>query len=47
MNVKNPTASTTQPTPTPSENRVVLKGVSWQTFKALMADINLSIELKK
>jgi Uma2 family endonuclease len=33
------TASTTQQQEVPAENRVVLKGVSWQTFKALLADV--------
>ena len=39
MNVQTVTTSTPQQEPIPAEARVVLKGVSWATFKALMADI--------
>lgn len=33
------TTSTTTQQEVPGENRMVLKGVSWQTFKALLADV--------
>ncbi|MCU0546648.1 MAG: Uma2 family endonuclease [Oscillatoriaceae cyanobacterium Prado104] len=33
------TTSTTAQQEVPAENRVILKGVSWQTFKALLADV--------
>jgi Uma2 family endonuclease len=39
MNVQTATPSTFSPESIPAEARVVLRGVSWQTFKALMADI--------
>lgn len=39
MNVQTVTTSTPQQESVPAEARVVLKGVSWATFKALMADI--------
>ena len=39
MNVQTATTSIPQQESVPAEARVVLKGVSWQTFKALMADI--------
>jgi hypothetical protein len=33
------TTSTPVEPPTTPENRVILKGVSWSTFKALLADV--------
>jgi len=39
MNVQAATTSTPQEESVRAEARVVLKGVSWQTFKALMSDI--------
>lgn len=39
MDVQTLTASTLQGQQTPAEARVLLAGVSWQTFKALLADI--------
>jgi len=39
MNVQTATTSTPQQESVPAEARVILKGVSWSTFKALMADI--------
>ncbi len=39
MNVQTATPSTFSQESVPAEARVVLRGVSWQTFKALMADI--------
>ena len=39
MDVQTLTASTLQGQETPAEARVLLAGVSWQTFKALLADI--------
>lgn len=39
MNLQTVTASTPQQQQAPAEVRVVLTGVSWQTFKALLADI--------
>lgn len=39
MDVQTLTASNLQGQQTPAEARVLLAGVSWQTFKALLADI--------
>lgn len=39
MNLQTLTASTLQGQEPPAEARVLLSGVSWQTFKALLADI--------
>jgi Uma2 family endonuclease len=39
MNLQTATTSTLPQESVPAEARVVLKGVSWSTFKALMADI--------
>jgi Uma2 family endonuclease len=39
MNVQTGTTSTLPQESVPAEARVILKGVSWSTFKALMADI--------
>ncbi|MBW4638512.1 MAG: Uma2 family endonuclease [Gloeocapsa sp. UFS-A4-WI-NPMV-4B04] len=39
MDVQTLTVSTLQGQETPAEARVLLAGVSWQTFKALLADI--------
>jgi Uma2 family endonuclease len=39
MNAETATPSTLPQESVPAEARVVLRGVSWQTFKALMADI--------
>lgn len=39
MNAETATPSTFPQAPVSAEARVVLRGVSWQTFKALMADI--------
>jgi Uma2 family endonuclease len=39
MNAQTTTTSTFPQESVPAEARVVLRGVSWQTFKALMADI--------
>jgi Uma2 family endonuclease len=39
MNAQTATPSTFPQESAPAEARVVLRGVSWQTFKALMADI--------
>lgn len=39
MNTQTATSSTFPQESVPAEARVILRGVSWQTFKALMADI--------
>lgn len=39
MNADTATPSTFPQASVPAEARVILRGVSWQTFKALMADI--------
>ncbi len=39
MNLQTETTSTLPQEQVPAEARVILKGVSWSTFKALMADI--------
>jgi Uma2 family endonuclease len=39
MNLQTGTTSTLPQEQVPAEARVILKGVSWSTFKALMADI--------
>jgi hypothetical protein len=39
MNLQTETTSTLPQESVPAEARVVLKGVSWSTFKALLADI--------
>lgn len=39
MNAQTATSSSFPQESVPAEARVLLRGVSWQTFKALMADI--------